>query len=390
MAQNNYLTRLVKDLVPFEMFDYYDGPKFYSCQDKVGQLFLIYWIDETDDINSWLYLRVSQERYNALKVGNVSIAYTLTHPEEGAAFVVNTRGGRGEFTIEEISPEQVLPEWLPPQNDFLNLAAPTLPEKIINASEVAKRSNRQVIDLAFDKLSNSYEMGCGKLGKLLDAIQNVIYALACGAVMDIRRVPEEVKFKSEVLVTGLFASSFGVRLQSKSCDIFSTDEAATAIESLAKLIASLKAPELIPFELHYYNVLARSRFKHFLRILIDSQVSIKIDWGTPMGHSNQSKVSFNEILKALKKLEETDEATKTTIKRNGNLLGVDIESDFFALKIENNEIIKGRLAKSVSARHFDVPSWINATLEESCIIDPLTDREKWSYTLLDFSLHKGE
>lgn len=116
MSQADYIVRLVNDLKPLEIFDYYDGPKFYSCQDKAGQLYLVYWIDEVNDLNSWLYLRVSQERYNALKVGNISIANVLSCPEDGSAFIVDTHAD--SFSVREISFNEIISEWLPEKDDF--------------------------------------------------------------------------------------------------------------------------------------------------------------------------------------------------------------------------------------------------------------------------------
>lgn len=382
MSQSDYLKNLIKDLTPIEVFDYYDGPKFYSCRDKVGQVFLVYWIDETDSYDSWLYLRVSPERYSSLKKGNISVAKVLSTPEEGFAFVVNNYGTH--FFTEEISSVKIEPEWLPPTDYYLNLQEATLPEKTSSAVEVAMRSDRQVFDLAVNKLTNVYEMGCGKLGKLLDSFQNVIYALACGEQFGGYRIPERIKNDNETLATGLFASSFGVRLQSKSSDIFSDTETKSAMETLALLISTLERPETISEELHGFNILARSRFKHLLRILIDSDVSIKVDWGSPSGRNLQSQVSMSEIVRAFRKLEETDDATKRFVDRPANLVAVDVEGGSFALKLETNKIIKGKLSTSISNGQFDVPCQIIAKLEESCVIDPLTDNEKWSYVLIDF------
>lgn len=386
MSQSDYFKSLIRDLTPIEIFDYYDIPRFYSCRDKVGQIFLVYWIDETDDYDSWLYLRVSEERYSSLKNGNISVAKVLSNPEEGFAFVISNFGS--DFSIEEISTVDIDPEWIPPDDYYLSLhesATPkTLPEKTLSAVELARRSDRQVVDLAFVKQDNVYEMGCGKLGKLLDSFQNVITALSCGEQFNGRRIPEKIKFDSEILATGLFASSFGVRLQSKGGDIFSDDDRTNATKMLAHLLSSLQQPKKLPEELHRFNILARSRFKYLLNVLVNSEVSIKSDWGSPSGETLQSQISFSEIKLALQQLEESDSPTTQTVIRPAKLVGVDIESDFFALKIENNEIIKGKLSISVSERQFDVPCQINAKLEESCAIDPLTDKEKWSYVLVDF------
>lgn len=381
MAQANYLLDVVRELTPIEVFDFYDGPRFYSCRDLVGQLYLVYWVDETPEAASWLYLRISLDRYASLKHGEIAIAKALSDPEEGRAFVVSVSGD--QIAAEEIKASQIDPEWLPDPDDRLSLANPSLPEKLVSAVDVARSTNRQVFDIAFDKLSNTYEIGCGKLGRLLDSIQNTIYALSCDPHADVRRVPEEIKYKSEVLVTGLFASSFGVRLQSKGSDFFSSDETARAIQTLNELLASLVVPETISEELHRRNILARSRFKHLLGVMIESGVSIKTDWGSPIGGSMQARATYDEIKLAYQKLAATDKSTSRVVERQANMVGVDVRNDFFALIVEENEIIKGKLAKSLLNRQFEVPSQILAKLEETCVIDPLTDREKWTYVLLD-------
>lgn len=242
---------------------------------------------------------------------------------------------------------------------------------------------RQVLDLAFERTANHYELGCGRLGKILDATQNTLFALACDQQSDIRRVPEEIKYESEALVTGLFASSFGVRLQSRTTDLFAGDKAATATELLATLLSDSVVPEAIIERLKSFNVLTRSRFKHLIRVLVEAEVSLKTDWGSPSGNSISSRTSHRELARTLAALDRTDEATMQKTERPGKLVGVDVESDFFALMLEDKEIIKGRLAKDLVNHHFEIPSIVVANLEEVCIIDPLTEREKWSYVLVN-------
>lgn len=382
MSRSDYIESLIPDLTPYEIFDYYDGPRFYSCRDRVGQLFIVYWVEEDERSNSWLYLRISQERYSALKNGNITIASSLSQPEEGVAYLVKTYSGNN-YSVEEINKSMIADDWLPEPTDALNIATPTLPERTKTAREFSESSLRQVLDLAFERLNNSFELGCGKLGRLLDATQNTLYALACNPKSDVRRVPEEIKYRSEFLVTGVFASSFGIRLQSRTADLFSNDESARAAETLAVLLTDSSIPEVLAENLKSFNVLTRSRFKYLVRVLVDSEVSVKTDWGSPSGRSITSHTSFNDLARTLNVLDRTDEAVTQTTERPGKLVGVDVESDFFALMLEDREVIKGRLAKHLESRHFEVPSRIVAKLEEACVIDPLTEREKWSYTLLD-------
>jgi hypothetical protein len=46
-------------------------------------------------------------------------------------------------------------------------------------------------------------------------------------------------------------------------------------------------------------------------------------------------------------------------------------------------VIKGKLSRGLASRRFEVPSEIRAKLEETSVVDPLTDRAKWSFILLD-------
>ena len=64
-------------------------------------------------------------------------------------------------------------------------------------------------------------------------------------------------------------------------------------------------------------------------------------------------------------------------------MGLIVQSDFFAVVLEDGDVVKGKLARGLATRHFEVPSLIKAKLEETSVVDPLTDRENWTYTLLD-------
>lgn len=381
MSKAEHLAALLPGLAPVEVFDFYDIPRFYSVRDLVGQLYLVYWVDENETGTKWLYLRVSQDRYTSVKQGLVPISFALSNPEEGVAFAV-LHGTEGSSVVE-LDAASIESDWLPPSTDRLSVPALSLPSREATALETARASNRQVVDLAFKRLTNSYEMGCGKLGRLLEAVQNTIYAFACPPDRDVRRVPEEIKFNNEAMVTGLFASSFGVRLQSKGADLFQDDRASEALRTLSELVAVLALPDTMATDLHQQNILARSRFKHLLRVLVEAEVSLAIDWGAPSGSNRQSQASLAQIARALQRLEATDAATSQTVERPGRLVGVDVQSNFFALVLAENEVIKGTLSPALAMRKFEVPSQIVASVQESCVVDPLTDREKWTYVLLE-------
>ena len=374
------LENLIKELEPWEVLDYYDGPKFYSCKDRVGQIFLVYWIDGEDDHNNWLYLRVSTARYIALKNAQIPISSVLSEPEEGFAYVVKFSPRQLDVTYVERM--QIDPQWLPDADDFLDIPSSTLPAKLTTALEQARATKRQVFDLALGRISNQYEIGCGKLGKILEAVQHSVNAFACASNLDIKRISEEVRYKNELLFTMVFDGSIGIRLQAKSGDLIEGDENAQAIKILAELLRDTDVPECIPERLKRFNVLSRSRFKHLLHVLVDAEVSLSSDWGSPFGNEVSSRVSFDKLKRTLQKLEESDDAITQVRTYSGKLVGVDVESDFFALIPNDGELIKGKLSKHLTSGHFVVPSMITAKIQEVCVVDPLTEREKWTYMLI--------
>jgi hypothetical protein len=126
MTRRDDLRQLIRGLTPVEVFDYYDGPRFYSCQDVVGQLYLVYWADESEAGTSWLYVRISAERYAALKRGDVAIAYALSKPEDDTVLVVLS--GAQEFVVEQLKPAEIAHDWLPDPQDRLAIDHATLPE----------------------------------------------------------------------------------------------------------------------------------------------------------------------------------------------------------------------------------------------------------------------
>lgn len=376
-----YIKNILEKLELWEVLDYYDGPKFYSCKDIVGQIYIVFWADSIDGNDFWLYSKVSSERYSALKNGMISIQFALTKPEEGISYLV--KKGKEVFDLQILEPGNIDPTWLPADDDFLNLPKTELPEKKSSATDTAKANNRQVLDIAFVKKNNPYEIACGVFGRSLDALQNLINALACSVDSNVRRIPDEIKRQNELSFTGVFASSFGVRLQTKSNQLVEDDETKKVNKIFSSLIFCLNNPDNLILEIKSHNILARSRFKHLLNVLVDGGFALKTEWANPFGDNVIAKASYDDLKNALKKLEEDSSATTRINTYTCRLVGVDIEKDFFAVVTQDGELLRGKLVKQLEGKQFEVPSEIKAKIEEVCTINPLTDNEKWTYTLLD-------
>lgn len=377
----------ISNLTPWEIFDVYDGPRFYSCKSKVGQIYLVYWVEEVEDSDQWLYIKVSQDRYYSLVKGRISIRACYEFPEEGFAYLVSVRG-RNDFSIVPTFVEQFDSDWLPDENEYLELDSRStlLPTKLLDVQQAAVAGSRQVLDLAFETHTNSYEMAAETLGKILTSTQNYLYASACPKDVDVRRIAESVKDANKMMVTGLFASSFGVRLQSNNGDLFGESSHSQNLEQFIDILSSLNKPSEMILRIKSVNLLARSRFRIMLKDLVSGGLSIKAEWSDPFGGFGSSYLGLESLKSSLCLLDGGGSPDTDTVSYNRvRLVGVDVENDFFAIVTDSGELLKGKLDRSLDSYQFSVPSIVNVTIEETCTINPVTDKERWSYILISVS-----
>jgi hypothetical protein len=385
MSQHNYLNNEIKNLKPWEIFDFFEGPRFYSCKSQTGQTYLVHWVDDINDSDVWLYQKVSFEKYCALKNNKIDIRSCFENLEEGFSYLV-TVASENEFNIDLIKPEQYDPEWLPDEGVFLEYDIPstTLPQNIVGIQEAALANSRQVLDLAFSKTHQTYEIASDALGKILTTVQNYLYSSACANDINVRKIPEHIKDENMLMVSGLFASSFGVRLQGKNSDLFSGSNQNQNLQRFMELLAATEESSRILKEVKGYNLLSRARYKAVLQELVAAGVSIKAEWSDPYGNFKASRIPFHQIKESLRQLEDGESSDTQTVKYEAiRLVGVDIENDFFAVVKNDGELVKGKLDKSLESYQFNVPSIVKATIEETCKINPVTDKEKWSYKLVE-------
>lgn len=370
---------IIPDLTPVEVFVNHDGPKFYSCHDRTGQLYLAYWIDSKDDFTEWLYVRISATRYAEMKAGRLSPERALRDPEDEAAHLI--RFGPKVYEVSDLAAQAIDPEWLPPSDYYLPAINAELSLSPLPAVQDARASFRHVLDVAISQGARKYEVGAIALGRLLDAVQNTVFALSPENSEETRKVSEVVKAKNELFATAAFASSFGIRLKSNEQMFSSESETEAALHRLLSLFQLCNDPASVSSGLQEYGILARSRFKHLIKLLDESNASVRVEWASPSGQGEKARLTLSEIRTTSALLSAKHDVTTATIEKIGTLVGVNVQANSFALFAEE-ELYKGTLAESLKHSSFHVPSRVSAKLEATCDIDPLTDRTKWTYVLL--------
>lgn len=369
---------ILPELEILEVFINYDGPKFYSCHDRVGQIYLAYWVDSTLEFTDWLYVRVSATRYEEMKSGRLAPSRVLGEPEDGGALAV--RFGPSVYEVTELAAAHIDPEWLPPSDFMLPKIESDLPTARLPALHDARASFRNVLDVAFNQGTRKYEISAPVLGRLLDAIQNTVFALSPEVDSGARKVNDGVKARNELFATGAFASSFGVRLKGGE-QLLPESGSEVSLERLLSLFKLCGEPANVSSGLQEYGVLARSRFKHLIKLLDDNRSSIRLEWASPNGRTEHARLSIPEIRATSEYLSAEHDVTKERMEIRGMLVGVNVQANSFAL-FSDDELYKGLLADHLKQALFRVPSRVSASIEATCDIDPLTDKTKWTYVLV--------
>jgi len=119
MINEYYLKETIQNLKPLEVFDYFDGPRFYSCVSKSGQLYLVFWVDETEKSSSWLYAQISHDRYISVKAGDIAIRDAFLQSEEGYVFLVTVDNTK-ELDLTPLYCKDIPIDYLPEPDDFLS------------------------------------------------------------------------------------------------------------------------------------------------------------------------------------------------------------------------------------------------------------------------------
>ncbi|MFM7441005.1 MAG: DUF6575 domain-containing protein, partial [Snowella sp.] len=87
----NYLpeSTILGILKLIEVYEFYDQPCLFSCQNLSGQVYLSLLIDSSEPEDVLLYSPVSSERFNHIKNAEVDLKTVFTHSEDAFVFEVS-------------------------------------------------------------------------------------------------------------------------------------------------------------------------------------------------------------------------------------------------------------------------------------------------------------
>ena len=110
---------LLGDLEIIEVYEFYDKPCLFSCENKSGQVFLALWIDETLDSDSWLYVPTSSKRFQEIASGRVELREAYVQAEDNFVIEV-TIPQNGNAQVMRLQCENIGEDKLPEKGEFLS------------------------------------------------------------------------------------------------------------------------------------------------------------------------------------------------------------------------------------------------------------------------------
>ena len=103
-----------------EVYEFYDQPCLFSCQNLSGQVYLALWIDSSETEDIWLYAPVSSERFNNIKNGEVDLKTVFTHSEDAFVFEVSIPfDNKKQITVKALACNDLTEDQLPEVNQFI-------------------------------------------------------------------------------------------------------------------------------------------------------------------------------------------------------------------------------------------------------------------------------
>ena len=109
-----------------EVYDFYDKPSLFSCKNQSGQIFIVVWIDSSENSDIWLYAPVSLIKFKAIRKGKIDLREIFSNSEDAFVYkVVIPYRENLKIEVNNIPCEQIEDDCLPesgqiiePESDF--------------------------------------------------------------------------------------------------------------------------------------------------------------------------------------------------------------------------------------------------------------------------------
>lgn len=358
-----------------ELFDFFDGPKLFVCENAAGHYFLGYWIG-TDQIGeSYLIVPISEDRYLAVRSGIISLRDAISRPELGYVLQCRIAFANGATDAVRLAPSELAPDLLPDPDEVIKLQTETLPVRM-DSSELSRRAvanQREVLALHFQFPGSREEGPTRLIGKLLVSTQDLLDALGqkiLGMATLRGVISSDILLQTETRLARVSGASFAVEiLAARQVDLFANSLISDAIREFLEIVDIGNDVERLRDRLLEIKPRATSKYGVFLNLLLASESPVRLEWASPERQRNRSvSLDLATAAAALKTVEQTTKEAGETRTVVGRFIGVELPRRFFILEIgEDDDLVRGRISDSAmgAAEHLTLNHPYRVTIRET-------------------------
>ncbi|MEW9122033.1 MAG: DUF6575 domain-containing protein [Thermotaleaceae bacterium] len=304
-----------------EHYLFYDRPFIFLCEDKVSNKFVVHLVDDDERSEKWFFVPTSNLRVEAVRTGRISLRDSIINAETGVIWEVTTPfdGSEGSALIRNCS--SLTETDLPGPNAVLSLPDNRLPKKNIDAKKEADQLYRDVLFLYLNDGEHSQLINADHLGLILLRSQGLLHSLIDTDGSSKGRISKSTKEKATMYYAGDFAASVGIKLEAKSNELFDSP-IQSALELFIDLLDASTDKELLINLLSNVQKRSIARYRFLLQSLLQANVSIKAEWGSPKKGIKVASLTLDQINHAIDIMDLEGEDVTQKIKLVGDLVGL--------------------------------------------------------------------
>ncbi|MEA5596281.1 DUF6575 domain-containing protein [Rivularia sp. UHCC 0363] len=307
-----------------EVYDFYDKPVLFSCKNKSGLIFIVICVDSSDVAEIWLYAPMSSSRFKNVAQGKVELRDIFNNAEDGFVYHVEIPYEDGINVVKTFNRNEIPDEYLPELGQVIQ-AEDNCDHTNIETTSTQKR--REIIDFVLQFPEEEItEAPVGDLGLILSSLQETIDAI--GQIKlgksESHIIPPEVKQKTQVVMSGVFSGSFGMRLQGS---VYEEDSLGLGesflgqcLKEFIQLINLGANTEELPAKLNVLKKKTAFKYTEFLTALTRIGISkLHIDWASPGQKVQMGEIEQETVFKVLDVIKNTKLRAETEICVNVKL-----------------------------------------------------------------------
>ncbi|GEM_PF-3499095 len=108
-----------------EVYEFYDKPLLFSCRNEDNDIFLAVFIDENENFDTWLYTKMSSQRFTQVWSGEIDLHDAFAKAEKEVIFEVQIPYDNEQpIAVKTISSSLIHEEWLPLPGQFVETSTP--------------------------------------------------------------------------------------------------------------------------------------------------------------------------------------------------------------------------------------------------------------------------